>query len=117
MAGVTGAGLASTLAGLAAEAGGTHVRTSGGSTTWSRGDATFAVLRGASIELRLDAAVAAAALRTPDTARSERGPEWVRYAPSTLEGHDLDRLTAWFGLAHKRAGQAATRAPTARAPA
>lgn len=95
--------LATLLAGLATGIADVRVLMSGGSMTWSRGDTAFAVLRGGSVELRLDRAVTAAALKTPDTATSERGPEWVRYAPSTIEGHDLDRLTAWFALAHRRA--------------
>jgi len=94
--------LASTLAGLA-EGLDSRVLVTGGSTTWSRGDIPFAVLGPRSVELRLDPAVAAAALRTPDTATSPRGPEWVRFVPPTLEGHDLDRLEAWFGLAYRRA--------------
>ncbi len=102
--------LAATLTGLANELGDVGVRISGGSMTWSRGPLAFAVLDGPSVELRLDPAIAAAALKTPDTAASARGPEWVRYAPRTLEGHDLDRLTAWFELAHRRAGQQATSA-------
>lgn len=99
--------LPATLAGLAANLEDVGVLISRGSMTWSRGQTAFAVLSGSSVELRLDPAIAAAALKTPDTAASERGPEWVRYAPPTLEGHDLDRLTAWFALAHRRAGPSA----------
>lgn len=102
--------LATTLAGLATGLDDVRVQISGGSMTWSRGQVAFAVLDGHAVELRLDRAVAAGALQTPDTEASERGPEWVRYAPATIEGHDLDRLTAWFALAHRRA------APPARAP-
>ena len=71
--------------------------------TWAVGDRAFAIVDGDAVELRLDPAVAAAAMRTPDVGASERGPEWVRFAPRTLEGHDLDRLEAWFALAHRRA--------------
>jgi hypothetical protein len=98
------------LAGQAESLPGSSARSSGSMTTWSLGAMTFAVVDGGTIELRLDPPVAAAALKTPDTAASQRGPEWVRYAPRTLEGHDLDRLTAWFALAHRRAGQQAGRA-------
>ena len=105
---MTGPNLATALAGLA-EGLDTRVVDSGGSMTWSRGETAFAVVRGSSVELRLDRAIAGAALKTPDTAPSERGPEWVRYAPPTLQGHDLDRLTAWFALAHRRAGDAVGR--------
>ena len=102
--------LATTLAGLATGLEDVRVHITGGSMTWSRGPVAFAVLDGPAVELRLDRAVAEAALKTPGTEASERGPEWVRYAPATIEGHDLDRLTAWFALAHRRA------APPARAP-
>ncbi|HLX35151.1 MAG TPA: hypothetical protein VKR30_07905 [Candidatus Limnocylindrales bacterium] len=105
---MTGPTLATTVAGLAAGLD-TQVVMAGGSITWSRGETAFAVLHGSAVELRLDRAVAAAALRTPDTAPSPRGPEWVSFAPSTLEGHDLDRLEAWFGLAYRRAETAAPR--------
>jgi hypothetical protein len=102
---VNGSALAASLASLAGGLDDVGVLISEGSMTWSRGATAFAVLRGSTVELRLDRAIAAAALKTPDTQDSERGPEWVRYAPATLEGHDLDRLTAWFALAHRRAGQ------------
>jgi hypothetical protein len=102
---VTERTLGAILPGLATGLDDVRVVISGGSMTWSRGDVTFARLERDAVELRLDRAVAAAALKTPDTAPSERGPEWVRYAPPTIEGHDLDRLTAWFALAHRRAAE------------
>jgi len=73
-------------------------------TSWSRGDQVFAVLGDTGAELRLDIPIAAAAMNTPDTAESGRGREWVRFAPAALDGHAVDRLTAWFGLAYRRAG-------------
>jgi len=80
---------------------------SGTETSWSWGDRVFAVLdeAGAAAELRLDVPIAAAAMKTPDTAASARGPEWVRFAPLTIDGHAVDRLTAWFGLGYRRAGE------------
>ena len=73
-------------------------------TSWSRGGRVFAVLDDAGAELCLDVPIAAAAMNTPDTAASSRGKEWVRFAPATLDGHAVDRLTAWFGLGYRRAG-------------
>jgi hypothetical protein len=73
-------------------------------TTWSVRGTPFAVLGPTGVELRLDPAIAAAATRTPDTAPSPRGPEWVRFNPRELDGHAEDRLEAWFELAHRRAG-------------
>lgn len=78
--------------------------TSGGRTEWARGGAPFAVLDGHALEVRLDPAIASAALRTPDTTLSSRGLPWVRFEPRELDGHAIDRATAWFGLAYRRAG-------------
>jgi hypothetical protein len=55
-------------------------------------------------EFRLDPAVAAAARRTPDTAASDRGAEWVSFAPETLDDHGADRAVAWLRSAARRAG-------------
>ena len=73
-----------------------------GATTLSHRGMAFAVLGPTAIEFRLDPAIAAAATRTPDTAPSPRGPEWVRFSPRELDGHAVDRLEAWFELAYRR---------------
>ena len=78
---------------------------SGPQGTWSHRGRPFAVLTPSGIELALDAAIAAAATRTPDTAPSSRGTEWVRFNPRELDGHAVDRLTAWFELAYRRAAE------------
>lgn len=74
-------------------------------TDFSVGSTLFAVLdeAGDAVELRLDAAVARAATRTPDTTPSNRGPEWVRFAPAELDDHAVDRLEAWFAFAARHA--------------
>ena len=74
-----------------------------GRTEWSRGRVPFAILDGGVLEVRLDGPIAAAALRTPDTSQSARGTPWVRFAPPELDGQAIDRATAWFGLAYRRA--------------
>ena len=81
-----------------------RVAKAGSETSWSRGDRVFAVLDDSGAELRLDVPIAVAAMNTPDTAASDRGKEWVRFAPASLDGHAVDRLTAWFGLGYRRAG-------------
>ena len=78
---------------------------SDGTITWSRGGQPFAALGQSGIELRLDRAIAAAATRTPDTAPSTRGPEWVRFSPRELDPPTLDRLRAWLELAYRRAAE------------
>jgi hypothetical protein len=97
------ASLGELLNGLAAGLPEARSTVTGGRTEWARGGVTFAVLAGDGVDLRLDPAVAAAALRTPDTSESSRGRPWVRFAPRALDGHAIDRATAWFGLACRRA--------------
>jgi hypothetical protein len=75
----------------------------GGGTVWTRAGARFAVLRGATLDLRVGSAIAAAALRTPDTNPATEGPDWIAFDPPVLDGHALDRMAAWFGAAHRRA--------------
>jgi hypothetical protein len=72
--------------------------------TWSVADQPFASLDPEGIEIRLDPPIAEAATRTPDAAASPRGSEWVRFDPSELDGHAVDRLRAWLELAYRRAG-------------
>jgi hypothetical protein len=83
----------------------TAAPTPDGGHAWSRGPAVFASVGegGTSAEFRLDPAIAAAAVRTPDTAPSPRGQGWVRFRPATLDGHAVDRATSWFISASRRA--------------
>ena len=72
-------------------------------TRWAIGPAIFATQAGDLAEFRLDPRVAAAALRTPDTARSIRGSDWITFRPALLDDHAVDRAEAWFLSAHRRA--------------
>ena len=76
-----------------------------GIVTWSRAKLPFAALGQTGIEIRLDRAIAAAAIRTPDTAPSSRGADWIRFNPRELDAHAIDRLRAWLELAYRRAGE------------
>ena len=76
-----------------------------GIVTWARSGVPFASLGATGIEIRLDPAIAAAATRTPDTAPSSRGADWIRFNPHELDGHAIDRLRAWLELAYRRAGE------------
>jgi hypothetical protein len=96
--------LRSVIEAAAAEIPDARTSAAGSGTAWARGDREFAILEGVSVELRLDVPIATAAMKTPDTTASTRGPEWVRFAPATLDGHAVDRLTAWFALGYRRAG-------------
>jgi hypothetical protein len=70
---------------------------------WSIGGIVFAAASRDRAEFRLARPVVAAALRTPDTAPSDRGPDWVAFAPHDLDGHAIDRAVAWLTSAWRRA--------------
>jgi hypothetical protein len=76
-----------------------------GSVTYVAGGTTVAVVAasGTSAEFRLSKPVAGAAVRTPDTTASPRGPEWVRFEPVELDDHAIDRAVAWLGFAVRHA--------------
>ena len=74
-----------------------------GATEWSIGGRVFAAAVKDRAEFRLDPAVAAAALRTPDTMPSGRGNDWVAFSPTDLDQHAIDRATAWLASAWRRA--------------
>jgi hypothetical protein len=75
-----------------------------GAVTWSRRGRVFAAVSadGSVGSFALDAAVAAAAVRTPDTTPSPRGAGWVDFAPPELDDHAVDRASAWFASAYRR---------------
>jgi len=101
--------LAEVLAEAADGLSGVTIDTAGSVTAWAAGPSVFATLAGGRAEFRLDPLVAAAALRTPDTAPSPRGKDWIAFAPSTLDDHALDRAEAWFLSAHRRAASSRSR--------
>ena len=55
------------------------------------------------LEVALDATVLKAALKTPDTAASVRGPGWIAFSPQAVDRFALDRAEAWVRFAHRRA--------------
>lgn len=89
---------------LTQELGGVRTGRAGGATEYLRGATAFAVSDGRAVELRLGDEIADAAARTPSTSLSRRGPDWVRFAPPTLDDHAADRLEAWFRVAWRAAG-------------
>jgi hypothetical protein len=82
---------------------GVTLETDGDRTTWAVGGRAFATLAGDRAEFRLDPLVARAAVRTPDTASSARGGDWVAFAPPVLDDAAVDRAEAWFLSGHRRA--------------
>lgn len=80
-------------------------REDGGETIYEVGDVPIAAVHGATIAFRLRADMVAAALRTPGTDPSSRGPEWVSFEPAaTPDRYDVDRLRSWFEMAARLAG-------------
>jgi hypothetical protein len=55
------------------------------------------------IDLKLGAEIGEAALRTPDTHPSGRGPDWISFTPKAWDDMAADRLRAWFRVAWKLA--------------
>ncbi len=73
------------------------------SVTYLAGGVAFAVLMEDVLEVRLDPAIAGAALKTVDTMRSSRGAGWVAFTPEVVDRFALDRAEAWIRSAHRRA--------------
>jgi hypothetical protein len=80
------------------------VQSTGGRHEFFVGSRLVATLDGSVAEFRLDPAVAAAALRTPDTSRSTSSAERIAFAPAELDLYALDRAVAWLRSAVRLAG-------------
>jgi hypothetical protein len=96
--------LAAHLTRLAAELGEVQQTTANGGIEYLRAGRLFAVARGERVEIRLRPDIADAARRTPDTAVSLRGDEWVDFAPESWDEGAIDRLDAWVRVAWRAAG-------------
>jgi len=84
---------AAALAAVAAR----HVR--GESVDFEVAGVLVASIGPAGAEFRLGPEIAEAALGTPDTQPSARGPGWVVFRPRVTDRFAKDRAEAWFGLA------------------
>jgi hypothetical protein len=75
-----------------------------GTRSWGARGTVFAELSadGSVASFLLDTIVAGAAARTPEVARSARGPGWVEMRPRVVDGHVADRAGAWFLSGHRR---------------
>lgn len=84
---------------------GVHRRETDGVITYETGGRPFAAASGHIVEFLLKPDIARAALRTPATKPSERGPDWVVFEPpDEPDRYDLDRLRSWFDMAARTAG-------------
>jgi hypothetical protein len=100
--------LADVLAAAAEDLPGVRSETDGVEVTYRFGPAVFAVVAGSRAEFRLDPAVVAAALRTPETGPSARGSDWVAFGPAVLDDPAVDRAESWFLSAHRRVSRRRT---------
>ena len=83
--------------------GGVERRREGDAVRYVAGGRVFAALDGDRLEAALDAAVAKAALRTPDTSASSTGAGWIAFTPRVVDRYALDRAEAWVRFAHRHA--------------
>ena len=89
---------------LAAQLEGVRTRDTGTAIEYALDGRVFAAREGERVAFRLFPEIVDAALRTPDTARSSRGTDWVSLAPATVDGFAIDRARAWFESAWRLAG-------------
>jgi hypothetical protein len=92
---------------LAGELDGVRRRVVGQAVEFERAGTVFATRESAGFSFRLRADIVAAALRTPGTARSGRGADWVELTPVAADSFDFDRATAWFETAWRFAAEPA----------
>ena len=85
------------------ELGGVERRREGDAVAFVTRGRLFARLDGDRLEVLLDAPVARAALRTPDTGPAPAGVGWIVFAPREVDRYALDRAEAWVRLSHRRA--------------
>jgi hypothetical protein len=91
---------------LAGELEGVRRRETRGVVEFDRAGVVFATREAGRLSFRLRAEIAEVALRTPETAPSPRGPEWVALESSSTDVFTVDRATAWFESAWRFAGEA-----------
>jgi hypothetical protein len=96
--------LAAALEEAAADLPGVISLASAGASEYRLGERTFAAVEAdGAASFRLSPAVAAAAVHTPDTMASSRGPDWVTLRPTVVDGHAIDRSVAWLESAWRHA--------------
>jgi hypothetical protein len=89
--------------GLAEELGDVSAAADGDVTSFERAGTTFARISSSVVEVHLPDDIAAAAIRSADTAAIPNEQGWVRFAPSADGPHVVDRAEAWFRTAWRHA--------------
>jgi hypothetical protein len=92
------------LAELAASAPGVETRRTPRGADYLANGVLFARSDALTGSFRLRPEIATAALRTEGTRPSPLGREWVAFTPVRFDRYALDRVTAWFELARRVAG-------------
>ena len=89
---------------LAEELGEVTTGNEAGVTSFARGRPVFARASRDTLEVRLPADIAEAALRTRDTTLVGDDRGWIRFTLQDDERHVTDRAEAWFRAAWRHAG-------------
>jgi hypothetical protein len=90
---------------LAGELEGIRRREVGKTVEFDRAGVVFATREAGRLSFRLRADIVEVALRTPETARSTRGSEWVALVAAGADSFAVDRAAAWFESAWRLAGE------------
>jgi hypothetical protein len=88
---------------LAGELGDVLSTSSATATEYRRAQQLFAVVEGRRVTLKLRPDIAEAAIRTPATAPSARGAEWIEFEPNPANPQDVDRLRSWLTIGWRTA--------------
>jgi hypothetical protein len=96
---------------LAAELEGITSRNVAGVHEYEFDGTVFAAREGRVLSFRLRPEIASAGLRTPGTARTPRGVDWISLRCDSTDDFTLDRTRAWFELAWRLAGGEPARPP------
>jgi hypothetical protein len=78
----------------------------GDAVEYDRAGVLFATRNASTLSFHLREEVVSAALKTPDTAPSARGSDWISLVPAAADEFTMDRAAAWFESAWRLAGAA-----------
>ncbi|MEA2622751.1 MAG: hypothetical protein QOH61_1661 [Chloroflexota bacterium] len=101
--GVGATGVRAMVEAITTELGDVQATGSATAMEYRRGQQVFAAIDGPRVSLRLRPDIAEAALRTPATAPSPRGADWIEFEPNPSDPQDADRLRAWLTIGWRAA--------------